>query len=122
MLLVFIALALGIYVGVIAVTCSQLQAYRSYLWCVAVPTVLCFVAALALNLSASPHRLTLRAVLLYLAIFAPIGILYSFMPGLMVKRGAPTRSILSATAVTTAVGIPIWYGYCLLLVCSSGDC
>jgi hypothetical protein len=122
MLLIFLALALGIYVGTIAVTCSRLQAYRPYLWCVAVPTVLCFVAALALSLSAPPHRLSAHAVLLYLAIFAPIGILYSLMPGLMVKRGEPTRSILTATAVTTVVGVPVWYGYCLLLVCASGDC
>ena len=121
-LAVFLAAVMSCLVAAVAVPCARVGAFSLYLKILSGAVVLAIFAFLLVAYSSPPGGLTLRLVALYAAIFVPIGLLYSLSPGLLVKREAPTRSILISTIVTSVVGVPIWYYYCLVLICWRGDC
>jgi hypothetical protein len=118
----FLALTIGCLVAAVAVPCARLGAFAIYLKVVSAAVVVAVLGFVLIAYSIPPHGITLQLVALYAALFVPLGLLYALSPGLLVRQGAPSRSILVATSVTSAVGVPIWYYYCLLLVCWRGDC
>jgi hypothetical protein len=107
-------------VAATALLCAKQRAHKAYLACVAVLTA----AGIALVFtSLPPHHSGLEGAILSVVMYAPLGALYGFVPGYLVRRGATRREILFTTAAVTLVGVPVWFGYALYVSCYLGhDC
>jgi len=108
-------------VSAVAVPCSQLSAFGLYLKILSGAVVVAILGFALIAYSVPPHSIT-RPFALYAALFIPLGVLYALTPGFLVREGAPWRSIVVTTAVTSAVGVPIWWYYGFLIICWHGDC
>ncbi len=107
-------------IALTAVLCAKSRAHRAYLAGVAILTAIGTLLAFA---SLPPHHSRLGGALFVVVMYAPLGVLYAFVPGYLVRRGASRREILFTTFIMTLVGIPIWIGYALYVSCYTGhDC
>jgi uncharacterized membrane protein YhaH (DUF805 family) len=115
----------GLVVGVLGWLCAKRRRY----WAFAVGvTLLGFVAAFFLHyedaafFAKSASRERLYAVFELLSV-APLALVFLFLPGLLVRRGASARSILATSVATSIVAMPVWLFYGLALGCGMGiDC
>jgi len=111
-----------VFVASAAIFCGRRRTFRVYLLLLGSAVVLGVVRLAFSALSVPGTQITLSLVLFYLALLLPLGVLYGLTPGLLVRRGASDWPIVKATLITSVVGIPLWWYYCLLLICRSGDC
>ena len=120
LLLGFVAVAFAIFVASVAVPCARLHAFRLYLLIIGGATAL---GVLLLSFAAlSVGGATPSTIGLYLLLILPLGLLYAITPGFLVRQGEPSVSIVKRTIITSAVGIPLWYVLCMLVICRKGDC
>jgi hypothetical protein len=111
-----------VFVTLAAVLCARRRAFRLYLLLLGSAVVLGVVKLAFSALAVPGTQITPPLVLFYLALLLPLGVLYALTPGLLVRRGASDWPIVKATLITSVVGIPLWWFYCLQLICRSGDC
>jgi hypothetical protein len=107
-------------IAVAAVLCGKNRAHGTYLSCVAILTAVGMVLVFS---SLPPHYSRLEGALVTVLMYAPLGALYAFVPGYLVRRGATRKEILFTTFMITLVGFPIWFGHGLYVSCYVGhDC
>ena len=110
----------GVTIGAIAAFTGGRGAYKTYIACVSVLTLVGIVFSYT---SIAPDYPRLRAAAVSVLMFVPLGTLYCFAPGLLVRRAASPGKILLATTLASIVGIPIWYVYVIVIACVVGhDC
>jgi hypothetical protein len=121
MALLFFGLCLLIatLVGAAASVCSPGRRYGVYLAVISVLTA----GGVAFGVHGSPGPANDLVLLIEAAIFAPLGIVYSVIPGLLVRRGSSTRLLWVVTFLTTVVAVPAWVFWGVYVSCTLGhDC
>jgi hypothetical protein len=90
-------------VAISAVLCAKRRAHKAYLRCVAVLTA---VGIALVFMTLPPHHTRLDGAIISVVMYAPLGVLYAFVPGYLVRRGAARKEIVFTTAIITLVGFP----------------
>lgn len=110
----------GLLVGIFGGLCARRQNYRVFV----VGIVLLGLAAALLMHAAggeesSPSRERLVVTSFFLSV-APVVVLFLFVPGLMVRRGASLRAIVATSVATSIVASPFWMLHTIILICRMG--
>jgi|SRR5580658_3493293 hypothetical protein len=109
----------AVAVGLAASLCSRQRWYGLYLCLIGALTIL----GTAFGVISVPRGATLLSVGTETALFAPLGILYSVVPGLMVRRGSRPALIWVVTLLVSAGALPLWIFYGIYVLCYLGhDC
>jgi hypothetical protein len=101
--------------GGAAALCAKFGSYRTYVFYVSAVMLACIVLAEA----SSPTRST-RDALSYILSIVPLGAVYLFALGTMVRRAAAPSDIIAVSLLLSIVAVPVWFVWTLQLACIIG--
>jgi hypothetical protein len=118
--LLVLSLGIAVTMGGIASLCARIRSLRAWALSICVLSVLGFVATVSWL---RPFRIAPREALMSALSILPLGAAFLFPLGVMVRRGASTRSVFVAAFVLSAVAVPLWVAWDIYLSCTGGwDC
>ena len=95
--------------------CSRRRPYRTFALWLLLLTVVGIVVNIFAYRSWVPR---LQAIWVSLIQILPLAVVYSIIPGLIVRRGGTALRVLIFTALATAIAVPTWVYYDFYVFCS----